>query len=71
MVRDLVDAVVRDVADRNAPRPRGGRVHVVEANPIANDGPGPGHRIDDLGVHGGELDHDGIRLPHQPHQLRR
>ena len=65
VVGDLVDAVVGDVADRDAPGPGRVEVDVVDADPVADDHPGPVHRGDDRGVDRGELGDDAVGVGDQ------
>ena len=60
VVGDLVDAVGRDVADGDAAIPGGVEVHVVHADPVADDQLGPAHRGDHPGGDRGELREDVI-----------
>ena len=65
VVGDLVDAIIRDVADRDAPGPGRVEVHVIDPDPVADDRPGPAHRPDDPGVDRGELGEDAVRVGDQ------
>ena len=65
MVGHLVDAVVGDVADGNAVGSGGGEIHVVNADPVADDHAGPLHRPDDIGVYRRKLRDHGVGIGHR------
>ena len=62
VISDLVDAVVRDVADRNTPLARRLYIDVVVANAVADDDLGALHGSDHFGVDRRELCDDCIRI---------
>ena len=62
VVGHLVDAVGRDVADGDAAGPGRVEVHVVDADPVADDQPGPVHRGDHPRGDRGELGQDVVGL---------
>ena len=68
VVGDLVDAIVRDVADRDARRPGRVEVDVIDPDPVANDRAGTAHRPDHPSVDRGELGDDAIRVGDQRQQ---
>ena len=65
VVGDLVDAIIRDVADRDAPGPGRVEVDVIDPDAVADDRPGPAHRRDDPGVDRGELGDHAVRVGDQ------
>ena len=65
MIRHLVDAVVRDVAHRDATLACGGRVHIVVTDAVAHDGFRFRHGVNHLGVHGRELGNHRICISHE------
>ena len=69
VIGHLVDAVVRDVAHRDATFAGSRAVHIVVAHTITNDGFGLRHGMDDLRVHGGELGDHRIGIAHQLSKL--
>ena len=71
VIGHLVDAVVRDVAHRDATFAGSRAVHIVVAHAIANDGFGLGHGMDDVRVDGGELGDHRIGIAHQLSKLCR
>ena len=71
VIGDLVDAVVGDVADGNAAGPRRNKIDIVDADPVADDHPGPLHRRNDVGIHRGKLRDHGIGSGDRRGQLNR
>jgi len=69
-ISDLVDAVVRYVADRNPASPGRFEVHVVEPNALADVDLRPLHAGDHVGIDPCRLSDDCIGIGHQCRQLR-
>ena len=69
MIGDFVDAVVRDIADRNPASPGRFEVHVVDPNAVADDYLRPLHAGDHVGIDRCKLSDDSIRIRHQCRQL--
>ena len=69
VIGDFVDAVVRDIADRNPASPGRFEVHVVDPNAVTDDDLRPLHAPDHVGIDRCKLSDDGIRIRHQCRQL--
>ena len=64
VVGDLVDAIVRHVADGDAPRPGRVEIDVIHADAVTHDDLRPRHGCDHVGVHRGELRDDRVGVGH-------